>query len=125
MLAKLFLLNKKKRNRTRYELKSEISVYICRDNEKYICECSSPDEELTDKDILIILKKILGDLSKKICRIEFANKDSYEVNLILYYYENIHNTNKFKYICVPRNVTKEKLAEYLFCFTCIYEYTTK
>ena len=107
----------------RYELKAQISVYISRNNDRYDIDWSSPDSDISYKDIYCILKKIFKDIKKKVLTIEYKKQDIYEVEFTLLYYEN--GTYNIKYICNPPDITKEKLAEYLWVSLNIYELKEK
>lgn len=105
-----------------FRLKAEISIYICKNEEKYTCDCFSPDDNITIEEIMCILKKILIKISKKVSKIKVEANSCYKISFAILYYENIHNSNKYKYICLPKNIQLEKLAEYLYTFISIYEY---
>ena len=107
----------------RYELKAQISVYISRNNDRYDIDWSSPDSDISYKDIYCILKNIFKDIKKKVLTIEYKKQDIYEVEFTLLYYEN--GTYNIKYICNPPDITKEKLAEYLWVSLNIYELKEK
>ena len=110
------------RKKSEFRLKTELSIYICRNKDSYNCDCASSNEEDTLEYIVVILKKILKDLSKKVPQIPFKKYDYYEVTFSLLYLESISNDHNWKYICLPRNMELEKLAEYLYTFISIYEY---
>lgn len=55
----------------RYELKAQISVYISRNNDRYDIDWSSPDSDISYKDIYCILKNIFKDIKKKVLTIEY------------------------------------------------------
>lgn len=107
----------------RYELKAQISVYISRNNDRYDIDWSSPDPDISYKDIYCILKNIFNEITKEILTIEYKKQDIYKVEFTLLYYEK--GTYNIKYICNPPNITKEKLAEYLWVSLNIYELKEK
>lgn len=109
----------KNRKKSEYRLKTQISIHICRKNTAYSIEWDSPDSNISEEEIYCILKKILKELSVEIKKITYKVHDSYEISFTILYYEA--NSKKSKYICIPQNLKKEKLAEYLYISTCIYE----
>ena len=126
MRNKIIPFNKnfhKSASSNRYELKAQISVYISRNNDRYDIDWSSPDSDISYKDIYCILKNIFKDIKKKVLTIEYKKQDIYEVEFTLLYYEN--GTYNIKYICNPPDITKEKLAEYLWVSLNIYELKEK
>lgn len=126
MRNKIIPFNKnfhKSASSNRYELKAQISVYISRNNDRYDIDWSSPDSDISYKDIYCILKNIFKDIKKKVPTIEYKKQDIYEVEFTLLYYEN--GTYNIKYICNPPDITKEKLAEYLWVSLNIYELKEK
>ena len=126
MMNKIIPFNKnfhKSASSNRYELKAQISVYISRNNDRYDIDWSSPDSDISYKDIYCILKNIFKDIKKKVLTIEYKKQDIYEVEFTLLYYEN--GTYNIKYICNPPDITKEKLAEYLWVSLNIYELKEK
>jgi len=82
---------------------------------------SSPVSTLSAEDMYLMLKSIFIDLTNKLEEITIKKKDSYEKTFTLYYYENPNKKNDIRYLCIPQNITNEKLAEYLFIMTNIYE----
>ena len=64
------------------------------------------------------LKKQISIVSRT-KKITYKVHDSYEISFTILYYEA--HPKKSKYICIPQNLKKEKLAEYLYISTCIYE----
>ena len=70
-------------------------------------------------EIMKVLRKIFMDLTNKVDKIQISKNDNYEICFTLFCYEK---NNKYKYICLPKNINQEKLAEYLFTFISIYEY---
>ena len=110
------------RKKSEFRLKTELSIYICRTGKSFTCDCISSNEEDTIEDIVVILKKILKDLSKKVPQISFKKYDSYKVTFSLLYYEREGNNNNWKYIFLPQDMNLEKLTEYIYTFTSIYEY---
>lgn len=109
----------KRQKNTKYELKAEISIYIRRFDGKYTLNLYTRDKTLSEDDIYLILKEILSDLAQEVHQIEYNPKECYEITFTLLYYEK--NKEDFAYICLPQNITKEKLAEYLLISTSIYE----
>lgn len=109
----------KNRKKPEYRLKNQISIHICRKNKTYSIECDSPDSNISEEEIYCILKKILKELSVELKKITYKVHDSYEISFTILYYEA--HSKKSKYICIPQNLKKEKLAEYLYISTCIYE----
>lgn len=83
---------------------------------------SASDSTLSVDNIYLILKSILIDLSNKVTEIPIKKEDTYEKTFTLYYYENANKKNDIKYLCIPQNITNEKLAEYLFIMTNMYEF---
>lgn len=109
------------RKKPEYKLKSEINVDICRNAEKYTCNCYCKDDEITEEEIFEILKKVFKQLSKEIHEIRLKKIDYYNISFTIFYYEDIYNNRNFKYIFVPQDIKKEKLAEYLYTLISIYE----
>ena len=109
----------KNRKKPEYRLKNQISIHICRKNKTYSIEWDSPDSNISEEEIYCILKKILKELSVELKKITYKVHDSYEISFTILYYEA--HSKKSKYICIPQNLKKEKLAEYLYISTCIYE----
>lgn len=116
--------DRKNRKKPEYSLKSEITVYICRNVETYKCDCYCQDEEITKEEIFEILKRIFYKLTEQIHEIKMKKVDYYEITFTLFYYEDIHNSCNFKYLCIPQDLEPEKLTEYLYTFISIYEYKT-
>ena len=115
MRNKIIPFNKnfhKRASSNRYELKAQISVYISRNNDRYDIDWSSPDKNMSYKDIYDILENVFNDIKKEVTSIEYKKQDIYKVEFTLLYYEN--GTTNIKYICNPSNISKEKLAEYLW-----------
>lgn len=112
--------NALKRKKAEYKLKAEISIYIRRNDETYTIDWYSPNNIL-EEDIYSILKSILEDLSTEIEEIRIAKTDNYETTVTFFYYEKNDGSSDFKYIYNPRNIKKEKLAEYLYTSISIYE----
>lgn len=110
------------RKKSEFRLKTEISIYICRNDDNYTCDCTSTDDSDTIDSIIDILKKILIRISSTVENIEIKKIDNYKLSFTLLYYENINNKHDWKYICLPKSITLEKLAEYLYTFISIYEY---
>ena len=113
--------HKKVRKKSEYRLKSEITVYICRNVETYTCNCYCQDEDITKEEIFEILKRIFYKLTEEIHQIPIKKVDYYTVNFTILYYEDIHNACNFRYLCIPQDIKKEKLTEYLYTFISIYE----
>lgn len=111
---------KRKRKKTKYELKAEISIYLHRFNGRCALNWYTNDKKLSEDNIYYIQKSILSDLVKKVPQIEYNSKECYEINFTLLYYEK--SKNEFKYICTSPNITNEKLVEYLLISTSIYEF---
>ncbi len=109
----------KNRKKPEYRLKTQISIHICRKNTAYSIEWDSPDSNISEEEIYCILKKILKELSEELEKIEYKAHDSYEISFTILYYET--HSKKSKYICIPQKLEKEKLAEYLYISTCVYE----
>ena len=109
------------RKKSEFRLKTEISIYICRNGERYTNDCTSSNKDDTVEDIINILKKILFRIANEIPEIEIERIDFYEISFTLLYYEN-NNKHNWKYICLTKNIKLEKLAEYLYTFISIYEY---
>lgn len=112
----------KKREKADYKLKAIISMHIERNIEAYIMEWNSQDKSLSKEKMYLIAKSILFDLSYKVHEIPIEKKATYEKTFTLYYYENANKKNDIKYLCIPQNITNEKLAEYLFIMTNMYEF---
>ena len=109
------------RCKSKYRLKSEITVHICRNSETYTCNCYCQNSEITEEEIFEILKKIFYKLSKEVCTIKIKKIDYYNITFTILYYENIYNSYNFKYLLIPQNMEKEKLTEYLYTLINIYE----
>lgn len=119
---KIISFEKRKNNRKKKEelkLTAKIAVYICRKDEKYYIDWYSPDEKLSQEDIFLIQQRILSRLIEDVEELEFKKREFYEVEFTLLYYENTRDN--FTYICVPQDIDKKKLTEYLFVSTQIYE----
>lgn len=119
---KIIPFKQKIRSKSKFRLKTEISIYICRNDQTCTCDCHSSDTNTTVEEIMEILNKILKKISKQVSKIEIKKKDSYKLTFTLLYYEDIYNSHNFKYICLPNDIKLEKLAEYLYTFISIYEY---
>ena len=122
MSNKIIPFNKnfhKSASSNRYELKAQISVYISRNNDRYDIDWSSPDKNMSYKDIYDILENVFNDIKKEVTSIEYKKQDIYKVEFTLLYYEN--GTTNIKYICNPSNIAKEKLAEYLWVSLNVYK----
>lgn len=122
MRNKIIPFNKtfpKRASSNRYELKAQISVYISRNNDRYDIDWSSPDKNMSYKDIYDILENVFNDIKKEVTSIEYKKQDIYKVEFTLLYYEN--GTTNIKYICNPSNIAKEKLSEYLWVSLNIYK----
>lgn len=94
-----------------YELKAQILVRICRNDESYKVDFFSPNK-ISEKDIYEILKKIFSKLKEEIPKLEYKEKEVYNKDIVLLYYEK--SPEDFKYICCTPNIPKKKLLEYLF-----------
>ena len=99
------------------ELKAQILVYISRNNDRYDIDWSSPDN-ISYQRIYEILSKIFEDITKEVSTIEYKKEDVYSIEFSLLYYEKDDNT--IKYICSTPNISKEKLAEYLWVSLNVY-----
>ena len=120
MSTKIIPFNKnfhKSTGSNRYELKAQISVYISRNNDRYDIDWSSPDN-ISYQRIYEILSKIFEDITKEVSTIEYKKEDVYSIEFSLLYYEKDDNT--IKYICSTPNISKEKLAEYLWVSLNVY-----
>lgn len=113
------IISFEKREKAEFKLKAKISIHIIRRDEKYIINWYSPDKTLSEEQIYLIQTKILSDLINKVNFVEYKVKDYYEVDITLLYYEK--SKRHFKYICIPQDIKKEKLAEYLMVSINIYE----
>lgn len=121
MRNKIIPFNKsshKSASSNRYELKAQISVYISRNNDRYDIDWSSPNN-ISYQRIYEILSKIFEDITKEVSTIEYKKEDIYSIEFSLLYYEKDDNT--IKYICSTPNISKEKLAEYLWVSLNIYK----
>lgn len=116
---KIISFEKRKKKNTKFRLISKISIYICRKDDKYTIERFSSNEQLTEDDVHLILQKVLSELIPKVKQIEFKKVDFYEIEFTLLYYEN--GKGEFTYICIPQDMDKKKLIEYLLISTQIYE----
>lgn len=120
MSTKIIPFNKnfhKSTGSNRYELKAQISVYISRNNDRYDIDRSSPDN-ISYQRIYEILSKIFEDITKEVSTIEYKKEDVYSIEFSLLYYEK--DDNAIKYICSTPNISKEKLAEYLWVSLNVY-----
>lgn len=106
------------RKKHKYKLKVEFSIYICRTNDKYTVEWDSPDSDISHKELYSIQEQILKQLAPEIPQIQYKAQDSYEISFTLLYFEQ--SKNHFHYVCLPQNIKKEKLAEYLVISTSMY-----
>lgn len=109
----------KRRKNTKYGLKAKIVISIRRFNEKCTLNWYTPDSNLSEDNIYFILKDILSDLTEEVPEITYDIKECYEISFTLLYYEK--SKSDFAYICLPQNIPKEKLAEYLVISTSLYE----
>lgn len=113
------IISFEKRKKAEYKLKAKISIHILRKDEKYFINWYSPDEKLSEEDMYLIQKFVLSDLAKEISEVKLKARDYYEVEFEILYYEN--SRKSFTYICLPQNMEKEKIAEYLLISTNVYE----
>lgn len=116
---KIISFEKRKKDKD-FKLKAEISIYIKRQGEIFTIDWHSADESISEEEIYKIQKKALASLVKEVPQIEVKKIDNFEIVFTLLYYEK--NKRNFKIITLPQNLKKEKLAEYLFISTSIYEY---
>lgn len=89
MRNKIIPFNKnfhKSASSNRYELKAQISVYISRNNDRYDIDWSSPDKNMSYKDIYDILENVFNDIKKEVTSIEYKKQDIYKVEFTLLYY---------------------------------------
>lgn len=110
------------RAKSEFRLKTQISIYIRKEAEKFTVDCTSSNEDDTIEGILLILKKVLAKISTQIPEIEIKKIEYYEVSFTLLYYEDINNKHNWKYISIPKDIKLEKIAEYLYVFISVYEY---
>lgn len=101
-------------------LKAEISIYIKRQGESFIIDWHSADKNISQEEIYNIQKKALASLVDEVPQIEVKKIDNFEITFTLLYYEK--GKRNFKFIMLPQYLKKEKLAEYLFISTSVYEY---
>lgn len=113
------IISFEKWRRAKFELRAQISIHILRQDKTYTIEWHSPDEKLSKEDIYLIQQNVLFDLSKEVKEIEYKERESYEIKFTLLYYEK--SKRDFNYICIPQDIKKEKLTEYLFVSTKVYE----
>lgn len=116
---KIISFEKRKKDNV-FKLKAEISIYIKRQGESFIIDWHSADESISQEEIYIIQKKALASLVKEVPQIKVKKIDDFEITFTLLYYEK--DKRNFKIIILPQYLKKEKLAEYLFISTSIYEY---
>lgn len=112
----------KNRNKTKYSLKSKINIHLCRSAEKYTYDCYCQDAEATEDEVLEILKKVFYKLTREIHKIVIKKTDYYDISFTMFFYEDINNSNKYRYIVFPQDINKEKLTEYLYTLISIYEF---
>ena len=113
------IISFKNRKKAKFKLKVKISIHIIREGERYTISWYSSDETFSEKEIYLIQLKIFETLIKEIDCIKYKENDYYETEITLLYYEKANR--HFKYICIPQNIEKEKLAEYLLVSTRDYE----
>lgn len=116
---KIISFEKRKKDNV-FKLKAEISIYIKRQGESFTIDWHSADENISQEEIYIIQKKALASLVKEVPQIEVKKIEDFEITFTLLYYEK--DKRNFKVITLPQYLKKEKLAEYLFISTSIYEY---
>lgn len=116
---KIISFEKRKKKKKELKLTAKISVHICRKDERYTINWYSQDEQLTQEDIFLIQQRILSKLEKEVKQIELKKRAFYEVEFTLLYYEN--GIEDFTYICIPQDMDKKKLTEYLHISTQVYE----
>ena len=113
------IISFEKRNKVDFKLKAKISIQIKRQDERFTLNWYSPDKALSEEQMYLMQLNILQDLTKDVEYIIYKEKESYETEITLLYYEK--NSRKFKYICIPQDIKKEKLIEYLMVSTSLYE----
>lgn len=113
------IISFKKFKKAEFKLKAQISIHILRKDESYILNWYSPDKTLSEEDIYLIQSNILSDLTKKVNKIEYKKSECYEIEFTLLYYEK--SKRDFSFICIPQDIKNEKLIEYLYLSTSIYE----
>ena len=120
MENKIIEFNKAKKKTTakRYKLVAQVSIELIRKDEMYKNQWFSPND-ISEKDIYYILKRIYQKLLKEVQLIEYKEHDEYTAEFSLLYYEK--SKKDIKYICNPPTISKEKLAEYLMVSISIYE----
>ena len=117
-----FGLLKSKRKKNEYFLKTKISIYMCKNSQNCKIEISLPlGDKISTSEIFIILKLIYKDLKQKVSEKQVDPKENFEVNFTLLYYENTRDPMDFKYMCIQQDISKEKLAEYLFIINALYK----
>lgn len=113
---------RKKSKTMRYKLKAQISVSITRNKEECSIDWSSPDD-ISKKDIYIILKNVFRDMIKEIPTIKYDKNASYDICFSLLYYQK--DQRDIKYIFIPQNISKEKILEYIWLSINVYELKEK
>lgn len=111
--------NKEFRKKTNFKLNAKIRIHISRKNDKYVMNWFSEDSDLTNSEIYLILQNIFCKISREVDTINYKKLDCYEIELTLYYYTN--SRGDITYICFPQNLSKEKLAEYLYVSMLFYD----
>lgn len=112
--------NQKKRPKSNFELKAEISVYLKRTGEKFICHWSSTNgDDISEEYIYEIQKNIVDELGGKLQQLTYNALDSYEVCFTIFFYEN--SGGYFRYIYTPKEIPEDKFLECLYFSTSIYE----
>ena len=112
--------NHENRRKAEYYLKYELSVYLCKKNNTYIVDWSTPDE-ISNNEIYEVLKAIFSKIENRLQTSMSKRKEYSEIAFSLLYYENEKDENDFRYICTTPNITKEQLAEYLLFVITMYE----
>ena len=54
---KIIPFETKKRQKSDFRLKAEISIYICKNGKKYTCNVSSPNKDMDIEEIVCIFEK--------------------------------------------------------------------
>lgn len=113
------IISFRKRSKRSFELKATISIHVKRHNEEHAVSWESPNKELSQEQLYVIQTKILSNLINTVDFIRYKKVDTYDVEFTLLYFEK--SRRKFKYICIPQNIKKENLVEYLMVSINMYE----
>lgn len=96
---------------TRKKRTVQILTDICREGNRYYLSWNVDDETITEEEICGILLKIQYNLAKEIKCLPYKEWDFYKTRFTLICNEK--ENGEISYICIPQDMKKEKLLEYL------------